>query len=809
MVDSISQIASAFESAKAITLEAAAVASSRLGESSYTHYSKNLSTQQLRDLLNSRKSREVKDAMKRVLSLLASGDTSINVGEYFSDIVKNISSDDIKIKRMVYIYLLRYAEKDPNLALLSVNAIQKTLTASDPEIRAFSLKALSDIKIPSLTPIILLSARKLIVDPSPAVRCEVAYTLMKLYRWERETVSEDVNQLFNDLLSDSDPKVISACLVVFKECFPKRLELLHGHYRYFCLNLKRLDPWAQSYLIEIMIRYSKRYIIRPNVVDIASTDPENNHIALPDKYNHIIYPTYELRMDKDLELFINTLKVLRFSPNPLVILSCCNAFFQLTTPNDFRNSRFPEVLINIAMATDNIGAKVLLLKSILLYSKLDNTLFLQFNREFLPFPSDIVPIVTLKLNILSTLINDTNVEFILRELKKIIKHQENEEIIIAASQTMASCGRLSTALESHIMKWLIRLIEQQRNKLSNQILDVFVNIIRELVSSNPRRHLKFILKLADLLTTHHVIADNARAGIIWLFGEIAGIEFKICPDVVRNLIDGFVDEGSESRRQIILLSAKLASYEYDLNKENSNDDYNIEDSRVMKMFKYLAYLGKFDDNYGVRDMVRYLTSIFDSGKYEIASLLLQAPKPNVWESHNGNINEEILSEDMENIDSDLMAYHSYIPWEVSVDTETSEAIDMREPLPIKDYNKFKKSFSSESYIDKTDTFVSGTSRKNSQSVELHSPTVSKNSFTSNTGKKYKLQSLDEFFSDVPASTTSQKYTSMPRKKKVVTVVETSSEEETDAGSEDDEDDRDDSDEESEDEESSGLSDSSN
>ena len=37
MADSISQIASAFESAKAITLEAAGVATSRLSEASYTH----------------------------------------------------------------------------------------------------------------------------------------------------------------------------------------------------------------------------------------------------------------------------------------------------------------------------------------------------------------------------------------------------------------------------------------------------------------------------------------------------------------------------------------------------------------------------------------------------------------------------------------------------------------------------------------------------------------------------------------------------------------------------------------------------
>lgn len=786
MVDSISQIASALESAKAITLEAAAVASSKLGESSYTHYSKNLSTQQLRNLLNSRNSREVKDAMKRILSILASNDTSIDIEEFFSDVVKNISSDDIKVKRMVYLYLLRYAEKDQNLALLSVNAIQKTLGDSNPDVRAFSLKALSDIKIPSLTPIVLLSVRKLIVDPSPVVRSEVLYTLMKLYRWKRNELEEDIIDLYTGLLCDSDPKVISSVLVVFKECFPDRLELLHGHYRYFCQILKKLDSWAQSYLIETLIRYCKRYIIKPMVVDISSSDRSSNCVPLPDKYNQIMFPVYELRMDKDLELFISSLKILRFSTNPVVIISCCNAFFQLTTPNDFRNSGFPDVLTNIAIASSNVGVKSLLLQSILLYSKLDSTLFQQFNREFLPFPSDDTTIVCLKLEILATLINDTNVEFILRELKKIVKHQKNEKIIIVASQTMASCGKLSVTLESHIMKWFIKVIETEKSGLTNNILDCFVNIIRELVSANPRRHLKFILKLADLLTTNHVRADNARAGIIWLFGEIAGIEFKICPDIVRILINGFVDEGPESRRQLILLSAKLVSYEYDISNENSNGSYNVEDSRVMKMFQYLAYLGQFDDNYGVRDMVRYLTSLFDSGKYEIAALLLQAPKPNIWDKPILDGDSDFV-EDTEDIDHDLITYHSYIPWDVSDDVIDSKTLDMREPLPLKDYNKFKKSFSSENYVDTSNSFVRDNASEEipTDTTSTHSPSVTRNSFTSSTGKKYKLQSLDEFFSDVPAMRSTKKYNSLPKKKKIVTVVESSSEGETDS-SEDDE-----------------------
>lgn len=774
MVDSISQIASALESAKMITMEAAALATSRLGESSYTHYSRSLNPQQLKTLLNSRNSREVKDAMKRILSVLASGDQSIDIESFFTDVVKNISSDDVKVKRMVYVYLLRYAEKNPNLALLSVNAIQKSLSDSDPEIRAFSLKALSDIRIPSLCPIVLLSLKKLIVDPSSVVRCEVAYSLLKLYRWKQDEFEEEIEELFKELLCDSELRVISTTILLFKECFSNRLELLHGHYRYFCQILNKLDSWAQSYLIEALIRYCKTYLPKPSVIDITSTDVENNFIPLPDKYNRIMFPAYELRMDPDLELFINSLKTLRYSSNPIVILSGCNAFFQLTTPIEFKNSRFPEALIKNAVATPNVGVKTLLLQSALLYSKLDSTLFLQYYKDFLLLPSDTSQIACLKLEVLSTLINDSNVEFIIHELKRYINYEKDEKVVVTASRTMASCSVLSVALESHIMKWFINTMEIQKNSLTNDILDCFVNIIRELVSNNPKRHLKIILKLSKILKTNNVRADNARAGIIWLFGEIAGVEFKICPDVLRELIPNFVNEGPESRRQIILLSAKLLSYEISINEEEQTEGYILEESRIMKMFQYLSYLGKFDDDYDIRDKVRYLTSIFDSQKYEIAALLLQAPKPKIW--GNGISNEAVENEDSKDIDKDMILYHEYIPWEEKM-PEGSNNTDLRESLPLKDYNKFKKSFSSST----PPTTAIDTTRVTSNNTISKKTT---NSFTSNNGKKYRLQSLDEFFSDVPAEPTIKKSSSMP--KKVITIEESTSEEETDSSEEEEE-----------------------
>jgi AP-3 complex subunit beta len=47
----------------------------------------------------------------------------------------------------VYVYLLHYADQEPDLALLSINSFQKDLHDSNMLIRAMALRVLSSIKV--------------------------------------------------------------------------------------------------------------------------------------------------------------------------------------------------------------------------------------------------------------------------------------------------------------------------------------------------------------------------------------------------------------------------------------------------------------------------------------------------------------------------------------------------------------------------------------------------------------------------------------------------------------------------------------
>lgn len=83
----------------------------------------------------------------------------------------------------MYIYVLRYAEQEPDLALLSINTFQKDLNDSNPFIRAMALRVLSGIRVPMVGNIVVMAIKKASADFSPYVRKVAALAIPKCYQY--------------------------------------------------------------------------------------------------------------------------------------------------------------------------------------------------------------------------------------------------------------------------------------------------------------------------------------------------------------------------------------------------------------------------------------------------------------------------------------------------------------------------------------------------------------------------------------------------------------------------------------------------
>jgi AP-3 complex subunit beta len=83
-----------------------------------------------------------------------------DVEELFPYVVKNVIVKHLQVKKLVYTYLIQYAEHKPDEALLAVSNFQKDLTDKNQFIRALALRVLSSIRVQLITNVNFIKIKK-------------------------------------------------------------------------------------------------------------------------------------------------------------------------------------------------------------------------------------------------------------------------------------------------------------------------------------------------------------------------------------------------------------------------------------------------------------------------------------------------------------------------------------------------------------------------------------------------------------------------------------------------------------------------
>ena len=204
----------------------------------------------LRVMLDSSKESHKLEAMKRIIGMIARGR---DASDLFPAVVKNVVSKNIEIKKLVYVYLTRYAEEQQDLALLSISTFQRALKDPNQLIRASALRVLSSIRVPVIVPIVMLAIRDSAVDMSPFVRKTAAHAIPKLYSIDPDQKEELVG-LIDKLLADRTTLVVGSAVMAFEEVCPERIELVHKQFRKLCNLLADIDEWGQVVIVNMLLR---------------------------------------------------------------------------------------------------------------------------------------------------------------------------------------------------------------------------------------------------------------------------------------------------------------------------------------------------------------------------------------------------------------------------------------------------------------------------------------------------------------------------------------------------------------------------
>ena len=211
-------------------------------------------------------------AMKWLLAQISNGQ---NMVEYFPNVVKNVIVQDVEVKKLVYIFLARYADHDAEtreLALLSINSFQKDLASTNMLLRSLALRVMTSIKLPDIIELQIMAVSKCCTDSSPFVRKTACNALPKLVAYD-PSQRERIANLVGKLLADSSMLVYGSAAAAFNEICPNRLDLIHPAFRKMCKMLPDLDVWGKVLAMNLLLRYGRTQFLDPRV------DPKSGKVV--------------------------------------------------------------------------------------------------------------------------------------------------------------------------------------------------------------------------------------------------------------------------------------------------------------------------------------------------------------------------------------------------------------------------------------------------------------------------------------------------------------------------------------------------
>ncbi|KAH6583714.1 hypothetical protein BASA60_001312 [Batrachochytrium salamandrivorans] len=573
--------------------------------------------------LNSKFDKEKLDALKRLVALMSKGRS---VSEFFPHVIKNVASQSFDVRKLVYIYLLRYAEQEPDLALLSINTFQKDMTDKNPLIRAMALRVLSSIRVPVISSIIVLALRKGVVDLSPYVRKAAANAIQKCYSLD-PSQRESLIDLLSLLLNDKSTVVLGTAVLSLNRICPDRYDLIHKHYHKLCRLLVDCDEWGQIEIISMLMRYTRVHFLPPTDTSLVSSTASS--LAHPPNATTLSY------CDSDHAEFITSLRPLLHSRNISVVLTVITAFLTTGCRRDLYMA-IPALIRLVRYSRENQYAVLMVVLSV---CRAIPTPFAEYCRWFVVFDGDVAVVRDLKLEILECIACESNVAFVLSEFKTYVLSSDEMMCV----RTIQAWGRLASRLPQVIeesLSTLVALVSETNAMIAGEVIIVLRRLLQlrsdtgvenglhktksttspgvpKALSSNSTT----TLIVRQLFQTYGSISvAMAKASVLWLIGQNVASLARVAPDALRVALKTFGKEEVIVKLQTLNLAANVAvclevqamaiAMEDVTSAPGSCDECGPRVLRIVRLcFEYVLELAKYDLDFDVRDRARFLDTL--------------------------------------------------------------------------------------------------------------------------------------------------------------------------------------------------------
>eukprot|EP00013_Stygamoeba_regulata_P015458 CAMPEP_0177669180 /NCGR_PEP_ID=MMETSP0447-20121125/23279_1 /TAXON_ID=0 /ORGANISM="Stygamoeba regulata, Strain BSH-02190019" /LENGTH=1036 /DNA_ID=CAMNT_0019175981 /DNA_START=170 /DNA_END=3280 /DNA_ORIENTATION=+ len=538
---------------------------------------------EINKLLDSKERSHKLEGMKKLIAMICKGQ---DVSKSFPAVVKNVIVKDTEVKKLVYIYLVHYAEVEPDSALLSINNFQKDLNDQNQLIRAQALRVMSSIRVKVITQIILLAIQKCVNDSSAYVRKAAAHAICKVFSLDPDT-RDSLIEILQTLLNDRMPMVLGSAVSAFSEVCPERFDLIHPHFRKLCKMLADTDEWGQVAILNMMTRYGRDQFMDPDrkkekkpktpKPPKQGSDSDSDWSDEDDEDDDFFGIP---QLDPDHRMLLNAVSPLLQSRNPSVVLAVTTLYFYLAP----RMEAVKVAKSLSRLARSDRETSFVVLSTVASMAATRPKMFAPFVTDY--FVDSVDPSYSrqLKLEILTYVANESNINKILREFNSYI-HSDDKAFVASTIKAITRCAiNIEEVTETCIHGLMAHLTHPNETVVAESVI-----ALKKLLQLGSVEHTHIVGQLAKILD--RLEDPSARASVTWVIGEYCEKVPLLAPDVFRVLAKGFVDEHDQVKLQILTLGAKL---------------YLSNPEQTHLIFQYVLNLCKYDRNYDIRDRARLI-----------------------------------------------------------------------------------------------------------------------------------------------------------------------------------------------------------
>lgn len=477
---------------------------------------------ELKEELNHTKEDKRKEAVKKVIAAMTVGK---DVSSLFTDVLNNIQTNNLELKKLVYLYVSNHATSAPDRAILCVSTFQKDCSDPNPLIRALAIRTMGCIRVDKVTEYLCEPLRLTLKDRDPYVRKTAALCVAKLHDLNRDLAKDQgFVEILVDLLSDSNPTVVANAVAALGEIqsINETIEFRvnSGHVSKLLTALNECTEWGQVFILNAL----SRYVLQQQ---IDSKEAENLAERVVPRLNHT-NSAVVLASIKALMVAMEDIK------NEETIKSLCKKMAPpLVT---LLTTKEPEIQY---VALRNIN---------LIVQKRPNILAHEMRVFFIKY-NDPVYVKMEKLEIMIMLASEKNMEQVLNEFKEAA----GEVDIDFVRKAVKAIGRCAIKMEKAAEKCIQVLLDLIQTKVNHVVQEAIV-VIKDIFRKYPGRYESIIATLCENLDI--LDEPEAKSSMIWIIGHYAE-KIENAAELLDSFLETFLDESTEVQLQILTAVVKL------------------------------------------------------------------------------------------------------------------------------------------------------------------------------------------------------------------------------------------------------------